>query len=363
MPDEAFQDAKKAAEGTPDSFWKYTMYRGPAEDGTLDAKVKVHYCTSSRTTERVIKQYFMNEKVLGLDLEWVSNALKSWGPRKNVSLIQLASPSRIGLFHIAAFPAKDTLVAPSLKKLLEDPEITKVGVWIKGDCTRLQSFLDIKTRGQFELSHLYKLVKYSKTGEHNLVNKKLVALSTQVKETLGLPLFKGSDVRTSDWTKPLNMNQIIYSSSDAYATVQAFAVLNHQRENLESVPPLPHHAELNLPIETPEIVVPEATEEQEPDPEAAVEDSAAIQDQAVPEAKTALEDTLVREDGPAPEDEPVSDAQPDAGNMAPKLEKLPGEQITPAPQSKRDGKPSSKTNSEPPSNPGPRATAELNSQP
>lgn len=213
MPDEAFQDAKKAAEGTPDSFWKYTMYRGPAEDGTLDAKVKVHYCTSSRTTERVIKQYFMNEKVLGLDLEWVSNALKSWGPRKNVSLIQLASPSRIGLFHIAAFPAKDTLVAPSLKKLLEDPEITKVGVWIKGDCTRLQSFLDIKTRGQFELSHLYKLVKYSKTGEHNLVNKKLVALSTQVKETLGLPLFKGSDVRTSDWTKPLNMNQIICKPS------------------------------------------------------------------------------------------------------------------------------------------------------
>lgn len=153
------------------------------------------------------------------------------------------------------------------------------------------------------------------------------------------------------------------SSSDAYATVQAFAVLNHHRENLESVPPLPRHAELNLPIETPEVVISEATEEQEPDPEAAVEDSTAVQDQAVLEAKTALEDTLVREDGPAPEDELVSDAQPDAGNMDPKLEKIPGEQTTPAPQSERDGKPSSKTNLESRSNPEPRATAELSSQP
>jgi hypothetical protein len=216
MPDEVFQEAKKAAEGTPESFWTYTMYRGPGEDGALDAKVKVHYCTSSSTTERVIKQYFTKEKVLGLDLEWMANALKSWGPRKNVSLIQLASPSRIGLFHIAAYPVKDKLVAPSLKKLLEDPEITKVGVSIKGDCKRLVDFLDIKTRGQFELSHLYKLVKYSKTGEHKLVNKKLVALSTQVNEALGLPLFKGSDVRTSDWTKPLNMNQIICKQFAVY---------------------------------------------------------------------------------------------------------------------------------------------------
>jgi hypothetical protein len=209
MPDVAFQAARQAPEGTPESFWNYSLYRGPGKDGALDAKVKVHYCTSVHTTERVINEHFLNEKIVGLDLEWMGNAQKSSGVRRNVSLIQLASTSRIGLFHIATFPEKGALVAPALKKILEDPAITKVGVWIKGDCTRLSQYLKIETRGQFELSHLYRLVKYSASGEYDLINKRLVALGTQVKECLGLPLFKGDDVRTSDWTKRLSLEQII----------------------------------------------------------------------------------------------------------------------------------------------------------
>ena len=209
IPDETFRKARNAAAETPESFWGYHMYRGPGDDGTPDAKVKVHYCTSSTTTERVVKEYFLKEKILGFDLEWAANATKALGPRKNVSLVQLASPSRIGLFQIAAYPEKDKLVAPSLKQLLEDPEITKIGVAIKGDCTRMSNYLDINVRGQFELSHLYRLVKYSKSGEHNLVNKRLISLAAQTQEFLGLPLFKGSDVRESDWTKRLNTNQIM----------------------------------------------------------------------------------------------------------------------------------------------------------
>lgn len=205
IPDKVYQDARNAAEGSPDSFWGYAMYRG-ADD---DAKVKVHYCTSSATTERVIKRYFMHEEVLGFDLEWMANVSKSSGARKNVSLVQLASPSRVGLFHIAVYPGNDILVAPALKELMENPAITKVGVSVKGDCTRLAEFLQIKARGLFELSHLYKLVKYSQSGEHTLINKKLVSLATQVKEYLGLPMFKGLDVRTSNWTKSLRMDQIM----------------------------------------------------------------------------------------------------------------------------------------------------------
>ncbi|KAL2162711.1 hypothetical protein VTH06DRAFT_6547 [Thermothelomyces fergusii] len=248
IPDEAFLAAKRAPEGSPESYWKYSLYRGPGPDGSLDAKVKVHYCTSMQTTERVVKEYFMNEKIVGFDLEWMGNALKSSGPRMNVSLIQLASPSRIGLFHIALYPEKDDLVAPSLRQLLGDPSITKVGVWIKGDCTRLAEHLGIKTQGQFELSHLYRLVKYSASGDYGSINKKLVSLATQVKDYLGLPIFKGEEVRISNWTKRLTMDQILYSSSDVYAAVQLFAVLNHHRQKLDPVPDLPHHAELNLPI-------------------------------------------------------------------------------------------------------------------
>lgn len=209
IPDQVFRDAKLAAEGTQESFWTYSMYRGPGENGASDAKVKVHYCTSPHTTERTLKQYFMGEKILGFDLEWAGDAQKYQGARKNVSLVQLASPTRIGLFHLAAYAPNAPLVTPTLKEILEDPEITKLGVWIKGDSTRLSTYLGINPRGIFELSHLYKLVKYSTSGEYNLINKKVVSLANQVKDCLGLPLFKGRDVRASDWSQPLRMDQIV----------------------------------------------------------------------------------------------------------------------------------------------------------
>lgn len=213
IPVEIFRKAKQAAEGTPESFWSYNLYRGPGANGAPDSKIKVHYCKSHHTTERVLERYFMDEKVLGFDLEWSPFAGKRSGARQNVSLVQLASPSRIGLFHLAVYPKGDKLVAPSLKKILEDPSITKTGVWIKGDCSRLKQYLDINARGTFELSHLYKLVKHSSSGEYNLINKHLVSLARQVQDCLELPMFKGQDVRASDWSKSLQMSQILCKPS------------------------------------------------------------------------------------------------------------------------------------------------------
>ncbi|KAJ4302187.1 hypothetical protein N0V88_002323 [Collariella sp. IMI 366227] len=257
IPDAAFQSARKAEPGTPGSFWSYTLYRDPGAKRDYDAKVKVHYCTSVHTTERVIQQYFMNEPVLGLDLEWDPNAEFSCNPRRAASLIQVASPSRIGLFHIAAFPKTGQLVAPSLKKILESPDIRKVGVWIKGDCTRLGNLLKIKARGQFELSHIYNLVKHMRDGTPELINKRLVGLARQVEEILGLPMYKGENVRRSNWSKALNMDQVVYAASDAYAACQLYHVLDYQRRSLNPVPPLPAHAELDLPIRTSDAVVEE----------------------------------------------------------------------------------------------------------
>ena len=209
IPEEIFQEARRAEPGTPESFWSYSLYRGPGEGGALDAKVKVHYCKSKHTTERVLQNYFMDEKVIGFDLEWWPNATRHQGARYNTSLIQIASQSRIALFHLALYPKNDSLVAPSLKKILEDPGVTKVGVCIKGDCTRVRNFLQVNPRGIFELSHLYKLVKHSSTGNFHHVNRRVVSLATQTNEYLRLPLFKGSDVRSSDWSQQLQMSQII----------------------------------------------------------------------------------------------------------------------------------------------------------
>ncbi|RFU34638.1 hypothetical protein B7463_g1723, partial [Scytalidium lignicola] len=248
IPEEIFQKAKAAPSDSEESFWSHTLYRGPKIDG-MEQKVKVHYCRSKQTTEKVIEKYFKDKKVLGFDIEWLPNAYKGQGPKKNVSLIQIASEDRIGLFHIALFP-KDgvkNLVADSLKEIMEDPEITKVGVSIKADCTRLRRFLDINARGIFELSHLYKLVKFSESKDFTQINKRLVSLATQVNEHLHLPMFKG-EVRSSDWSKALQLDQIVYAASDSYAGIHLYDTMEIKRKALDPVPPRPAHAELNEPI-------------------------------------------------------------------------------------------------------------------
>ncbi|KPA46500.1 werner syndrome atp-dependent helicase [Fusarium langsethiae] len=237
--------ARKCKQGSQESFWTYRMYRRIQENGE-EQKVKVHYCTSKQTMESVCQRYFADEKVIGFDLEWLIRQ-KNRNPRINVSLIQIASPSRIGLFHIALFP-KDDFVAPTFKKIMEDESVTKVGVAIKGDCTRLKNNLGIESKGVLELSHLFRLVKYSKSGELNRINKVMVNLAAQTQEVLGLPLFKGDDVRSGNWMLRLSERQISYSASDAYVGLQLYHVLEQERLKLQPTPPRPEFVEKGLPI-------------------------------------------------------------------------------------------------------------------
>ncbi|KAL6716264.1 hypothetical protein ACLMJK_005830 [Lecanora helva] len=245
IPKAKLQTAMHAAPSSPSAYWRYDLYEGPG--GAFD-KVKVHYCKNIEDTERVAK-LFLNEEVIGFDIEWSTNASFKDGIKKNVALIQIASEQRVTLFHIARYPNAeiiDDFVAPSLKQLMESPEITKVGVSIRADCTRLRKHLDIHSHGLFELSHLYKLVKYS-TGDVKKINKHLVSLADQVQEHLHLPLWKG-EVRSSDWSQDLNYQQVQYAVSDTYAGFQLFHVLEAKRKTLDPTPPRPAHAELNLPI-------------------------------------------------------------------------------------------------------------------
>ncbi|KAF4955540.1 hypothetical protein FGADI_4514 [Fusarium gaditjirri] len=239
--------ARNSKAGSSQSFWSYKMYRQVQGNGE-EQKVKVHYCTSKHTMEHVCERYFSDEKVIGFDLEWVvARGPANSNPRRNVSLIQIASPSRVGLFHVALFP-RDDFVAPTFKRIMENESVTKVGVAIKGDCTRLRNNLGINSRGILELSHLYKLVKYSKAGELDRINKVMVSLAVQTQEMLGLPLFKGDNVRSSNWMMRLSADQVAYSASDAYVGLQLYYVLEQERMKLQPTPPRPAFVEQNLPI-------------------------------------------------------------------------------------------------------------------
>ncbi|KAL4741792.1 ribonuclease H-like domain-containing protein [Aspergillus similis] len=191
-------------------------------------------------------------------MEWQAAATTYSSIQENISTIQLASRNRIAIFHIARFMPNlnlDDLVPPKLKSILEDPGITKTGVNIRADCTRLRKYLGINARGTFELSHLYKLIKYCHTSPQ-LINKCRVRLADQVQEHLGLPLAKGISVRCSNWQKPITAQQAHYAAADAYASYQLFVIMDAKRRALDPVPPLPAHDELNLSIRTKEESVP-----------------------------------------------------------------------------------------------------------
>jgi len=82
------------------------------------------------------------------------------------------------LFHIGlhAGNTSEDLIAPSLRKIIETPNIAKVGVAIlNADFSRLENWFHLKPKGAFELSHLHNLITFGP--EHpELITTKLKAL-------------------------------------------------------------------------------------------------------------------------------------------------------------------------------------------
>lgn len=222
----------------PRRWWSHRLYRGPGGE-----EVEILYSRNKAESE-IIAQHFINEPVLGFDMEWPWNDWKRNDLQNKVGLIQIASETRIGLFHIGLHPGKttDDIIAPTLRRIIETPDIGKVGVNIlRADFGRLARFFGLKPKGAIESSHLHRLVKFG-SRKPELVSIKMVSLAHQVEEQLGLPLFKG-DVRTSNWSKSLSQDQINYAAADAYAGFMLYHCTNAKRLAMKPTPPLPVYAE------------------------------------------------------------------------------------------------------------------------
>lgn len=227
--------------GEQGRYWSHNTYRGPN-----NAKVKITYCCT-RAESEAAAQMFLIEPVVGFDMEWKSRGGK--GIKGNISLIQIACEDKIALFHIALHSGSSVseLVAPSLRKIIESPSVSKSGVAImNADGQRLRRCMRLDPKGLFELSFLHRIVKYGHR-KPELVSKKLVKLTYLAHDHLGRPLHKGP-VRTSDWTKPLTQQQIDYAASDAYAGFRLYHAMETKRLKMSPVPPRPAHAELKLPL-------------------------------------------------------------------------------------------------------------------
>ena len=243
IPQQDLRNAFLASKTSGAAFWKHSLYKSP-----IGERITVYYCTKFEQAEKQAK-LFLNETVIGFDAEWESGSkMETSSIKENMSLIQIASEDRIALFQIASFygDTADALMPPSLKKILESPDIIKAGVNIAGDYTRLRKCFGIQGQGLFELSHLYKVVKYSEK-EPTKVDRKPAKMADQVEDCLFLPLAKGA-VRTSAWSRRLSAEQVEYAASDAYAGFRLYDALEARRKAMVPTPPRPALYELQMPL-------------------------------------------------------------------------------------------------------------------
>ena len=226
-------------------WWSHLLYRGPNNE-----QVKILY-SKTRVDSETLAQQFLKETVVGFDMEWPWDDRKRPNKLQNkIGLIQVATEEKVALFHIGLHTGEttDDIMAPSLRKLIESPDIGKIGVGIlNADFARLNKYFKLQPKAAVELSHLHRLVTFGGR-KPELVSTKLTSLATQVEEHLGHPLYKG-DVRTSNWSKPLSQEQIKYAAGDAYAGLMLYHCMNYKRFQMNPVPPMPIHAEKYLGYE------------------------------------------------------------------------------------------------------------------
>ncbi|RYP92089.1 hypothetical protein DL770_001750 [Monosporascus sp. CRB-9-2] len=209
-------------------YWSHNLYRGPG-----NKEVKVLYSTTKQQSEEIARK-FLQESILGFDGEWSSWYPNDGTPLKQVfSLMQIACEDKIALFHLALHTGDtpDDLIAPSLRKIIESSDIVKTGVKVQAaDFDRLRRYFKLSPRRGFELSDLHYAVTKRRPNDLGLV-----ALAKQVEYHLGLPLYKGDDVRKSNWSEPLNSGQRLYAADDAYASFMLYHCMTAKKSKMNSI--------------------------------------------------------------------------------------------------------------------------------
>ncbi|KAK5164328.1 uncharacterized protein LTR77_010023 [Saxophila tyrrhenica] len=180
----------------------------------------VHYCTTIQECEQAA-QLLSGETLLSLDIEWKPGPASNFAG-ENLSVIQMASRDNVLVLHLALIPtmppghsgAAPEVMARTLKNIIENGSIMKVGNAIKGDLTRVAKWSGV------DLSHtnVVDTIDLAKDLVTDLPNRQL---ATMVSHFLKKRLPKDA-VRTSDWSRPLGQEQIQYAANDAYASLLVF---------------------------------------------------------------------------------------------------------------------------------------------
>lgn len=145
---------------------------------------------------------------VGFDTESKPTFLKgqvSDGPH----LVQLSTDQLCFLFQIGPAPQP---ALPTLKAVLESPDILKVGFGLSDDVRRLADKLGI------EAQHVVDLSVALRGGQRNDLGAK-----TAVAKFFGQKLQKSKKISTTNWASPrLSERQILYAADDAQVALRVY---------------------------------------------------------------------------------------------------------------------------------------------
>uniref|UniRef100_A0A1A9WQ42 3'-5' exonuclease domain-containing protein n=1 Tax=Glossina brevipalpis TaxID=37001 RepID=A0A1A9WQ42_9MUSC len=156
---------------------------------------------------KILRSHCSNYKILGFRCEWVHVE----GNRKPVALLQLCSPKAFCVLFRVYFMRR---IPKSLRALLADKDIIKVGVDIVLHAKKLTADYGIEVVGAFDLRYMALIARRKPP---DLYSMSFSILNVKLTKALG---------DEYDWeAKKLNDIELEYAANNAYASVEIFKSL------------------------------------------------------------------------------------------------------------------------------------------
>ncbi|XP_063688761.1 bifunctional 3'-5' exonuclease/ATP-dependent helicase WRN-like [Bolinopsis microptera] len=212
-------------------------------DNNYSCQQKITVIIDTQTCDQVIAESILAQQVLGMDCEW--------NDKSKIALIQVATVDDVFLFRITKFADKQ--IPTTLRDILENPDIIKVGVGIENDAKKLRddykcnlkSWVDLRNLAVNTNAYAKVILKKLKEFEETLAseeneNKKKAerygwntkwGLAGLTKDCLGIQLRKGKVKWKYDWEADTLMErQISYAAADGAACLDIFYTLMSEKE-------------------------------------------------------------------------------------------------------------------------------------
>ncbi|XP_038051999.1 exonuclease 3'-5' domain-containing protein 2-like [Patiria miniata] len=191
--------------------------RMPSQDPVVVETIDALETALSRISDETSKF-----KVMSLDCEWCSERC---GRRRSVALLQLATASGYSVL-IRLCKLKTNRLPESLKVLLMDKSIFKVGVAVLDDANRLFNDHGLLTKGCLDLRHLaYRHL------QRDLRSKFTGGLGNLAKIYLDESLDKSYTIRCGDWeADTLSAQQVKYAAQDVLVAMEIFLEIIHRKQ-------------------------------------------------------------------------------------------------------------------------------------